>query len=61
MQKLQSMSGSLDEMAAAYGDDANVYTSSDLKLSSNTLPNVGFAPKAIGKAFAMRKENYQHR
>ena len=54
-QKLQSQSGSLDEMAAAYGNNANVYTSSDLKLSSNTLPNVGFAPEAIGKAFAMKE------
>ncbi len=55
VQKLRSLSGSLDEMASAYGDDANVYTSSDLKLSSNTLPNVGFAPKAIGKAFALKE------
>ena len=54
-QKLSELSGSLDEMATAYGDDANVYTSNDLKLSSNTLPNVGFAPKAIGKAFAMKE------
>ncbi len=55
VQKLQSLSGSLDEMATAYGGDATVYTSSDLKLSSNTLPNVGFAPKAVGKAFAMKE------
>lgn len=55
VQKLRDLSGSLDEMATAYGGDANVYTSSDLKLSSNTLPNVGFAPKAIGKAFAMKE------
>ena len=54
-QKLKGMSGSLDEMATAYGNNATVYTSSDLKLSSTTLPNVGFAPKAVGKAFAMEE------
>ena len=54
-QKLKGLSGSLDEIASAYGDDANVYTSTDLKLSSSTLPNVGFAPQAVGKAFAMKE------
>jgi len=53
VQKLNELSGSLQEKADAYGADANVYSSSDLKLSTNTLPNVGFAAKAIGKAFAM--------
>ncbi len=52
--QLKGLSGSLDEIASAFGSDANVYSSSDLKMSSNTLPNVGFAPKAIGKAFALK-------
>jgi peptidyl-prolyl cis-trans isomerase D len=51
--KLQGLSGSLEEIASAFGPDANVYSSSDLNMSSNTLPNVGFAPKAVGKAFAL--------
>lgn len=51
--KLQGLSGSLDEVASAYGDDANVYSTSDLKLNSNSLPNVGFAPKAVGTAFGL--------
>ena len=54
-QKLKGLTGSLDEIAKAYGDNANVYTSTDLKLSSSTLPNVGFAPEAVGKAFAMKE------
>ena len=54
-QKLKGLSGSLEEIAEAYGEAANVYTSSDLKLSSVTLPNVGSAPEAIGKAFAMKE------
>lgn len=53
-EKLKGLSGSLEEIAEAYGEDANVYTTSDLKLSSSSLPNVGFAPKAIGRAFAMK-------
>lgn len=55
-EKLEGMSGkSLDEIAEAYGKDANVYSSSDLKLSTSTLPNVGFAPEAIGQAFALKE------
>lgn len=53
--KLKGLSGSLDEIASAFGTDASVYSSSDLKMSSNTLPNVGFAPKAIGRAFALKE------
>lgn len=51
--KLKGLSGSLSEMADAYGDDANVYTQSDLKLSTTSLPSVGFDPIAIGSAFAL--------
>ena len=51
--KLKGLNGSLDEIAGAYGEDANVYSSSDLKLNSNSLPSVGFSPKAVGKAFSL--------
>ena len=51
--KLQGLSGSLNEIATAYGDDAHVYTTSDLRLNSNSLPNVGFAPKVVGTAFGL--------
>ncbi|WKN32636.1 SurA N-terminal domain-containing protein [Porifericola rhodea] len=54
-EKLKGLSGSLDEIASAFGQDASVYNTSDLKMSSNTLPNVGFAPKAVGKAFALKE------
>ncbi len=53
VEKINGLSGSLQEIADAYGTDANVYSSSDLKFSTNTLPNVGFAPEAVGKAFSM--------
>ncbi len=51
--KLSGLEGDLDQMASAYGTDATVYNTSDLKLSSNSIPNVGFAPAAVGKAFAL--------
>lgn len=52
-EKLQGLSGSLDDMKNAYGQDANVYTSSDVKLSSNSLPTVGYDPVAVGLAFSL--------
>lgn len=50
--KLTTLTGSIDEIAAAYGSDATVSTSNDLKLSTASLPGPGFDPKAIGEAFA---------
>lgn len=54
IEKLNGLSGSLDEKASAYGEDANVYSTSDLKLSANSLPNVGYDPKAVGKVFSLK-------
>jgi peptidyl-prolyl cis-trans isomerase D len=53
LDKLKSATGTLEEIAQAYGQDANVYSSSDLKLSSNTLPTAGFDPKAVGIIFSL--------
>ncbi|MCB0489574.1 MAG: SurA N-terminal domain-containing protein [Cyclobacteriaceae bacterium] len=53
IEKLKAISGTLDEIATAYGSDATVNSSSDLKLNTNSLPGVGIDPIAIGKAFAM--------
>ncbi len=52
--KLKNLQGDLDEMATKYGTDAKVYSSNNLKLSSNTLPSVGFVPVAIGTSFALK-------
>lgn len=52
-EKLKGLSGTIDEIAAAYGEDASVNSSSDLKLNSNSLPGVGIDPIAVGKAFAL--------
>ncbi|MEM8893653.1 MAG: SurA N-terminal domain-containing protein [Bacteroidota bacterium] len=51
--KLEASSGSLDDIAAAYGEDANVYSMTDLKLSANSLTSVGVAPEAVGVAFSL--------
>jgi peptidyl-prolyl cis-trans isomerase D len=53
IEKLTAVTGTLEVLAAAFGNDAEVFTSSDLKLSSNSLPNVGFDPKAVGLAFSL--------
>ena len=53
IEKLKGLKGSLDEMKTAYGSDANVYSTSDLKLNSNSLPTVGFDPLAVGMAFSL--------
>jgi peptidyl-prolyl cis-trans isomerase D len=51
--KLKGLTGTLEEIAASYGNDANVYSSSDLKLNSSSLPSAGFDPKAVGVAFSL--------
>jgi len=53
IEKLAAMEGTLEEISETYGADARIYNSSDLKYSTNSLPTVGFAPIAIGKAFAL--------
>lgn len=53
IEKLGEAKGTLEEIANAYGSDAGVYSSSDLKLASNTLPTAGFDPKAVGVAFGL--------
>ncbi len=53
LNKLSGVTGTLEEMAAVYGDGAEVYSASDLKLSANILPNVGYDPAAVGIAFSL--------
>ncbi|MBT1690147.1 peptidylprolyl isomerase [Dawidia soli] len=53
IEKLNAQKGTLEEVAAAFGNDAGVYSSSDLKLSSNSMPTVGFDPVAVGTAFSL--------
>ena len=47
------LSGTLQEMATAFGEQAKFYTATGLKLNTISLPNIGIAPEAIGAAFAL--------
>lgn len=53
--RLKTLDGTLEEIKEKYGTDARVYTSTDLKFSTNSLPTVGFAPVAIGTAFSLAR------
>jgi peptidyl-prolyl cis-trans isomerase D len=53
IEKLNAQKGTLDEIAKAFGTDAQVNSSSDLKLNSNTLPSAGLDPTAVGKTFSL--------
>ena len=51
--KLSGLEGSLDEISASYGTNANVFTMDNLLLNTSSLNNVGYSPSAIGIAFSM--------
>jgi len=51
--RLGELEGSIDEIAEKYGEDARVYETFDLRLSSNSIPNIGFAPVAVGTIFSL--------
>ena len=53
VEQLTGKTGTLEEIAAAFGADATVNSSSDLKFNSNTLPSVGLDPVAVGKVFSL--------
>ncbi|MBD2769186.1 SurA N-terminal domain-containing protein [Hymenobacter sp. BT664] len=46
--------GSLEEMAAKYGSTAQVGTAPGVVLGQGSIPNVGFEPLAVGKAYALK-------
>lgn len=50
--QLNGLEGSLEEIQEQYGDQARV-NSADINLSTTSIPNVGFAPDAVGLAFAL--------
>lgn len=54
LDKLASFSGTLDEIAKAYGKGANVNRDTDVSLSTFSLNRAGFAPKTLGKITKMK-------
>lgn len=53
VERLGDAKGTLEEVAAAFGNGANVQSSSDVKLSNSSLPSAGFDPQAIGVVFSL--------
>lgn len=53
LEKLTAQKGTLDEIAKAFGTDASIHSSSDLKMNSNSLPSVGLDAKAVGVTFSL--------
>lgn len=51
--KLNAAKGTLAEVKTSFGSEANIYSSSDIRLNSNSLPSVGFDPQAVGIAFSL--------
>src|SRR5690606_11319238 len=51
--RLNKLEGTLEEIANAFGPEATVHTSSDLRLNSTTLPGISFDPTALGTAFRL--------
>lgn len=51
--KLNAAKGTLEEVKNNFGSEANIYSSSDIRLNSNSLPSVGFDPEAVGLAFSL--------
>lgn len=52
-ERLKGLEGSLEEMAKSFGNDANVYSASDLKLNANSIPSAGYDPRAVGLVFSL--------
>jgi peptidyl-prolyl cis-trans isomerase D len=52
---IEKLSGDapLEELAKAFPRDAVVNTSSDIKLTTTNIPNIGYDPVAVGKAFSV--------
>ena len=48
-------SQSIDELAGLFNGDATINSSSDLRASSNSMANIGFAPKALGAAMGLQE------
>jgi peptidyl-prolyl cis-trans isomerase D len=52
--KLQGKTGSLEDMAKIAGAGAQVQTAEGIAQGQGTIPNVGYEPDAIGRAFTLK-------
>ncbi len=53
IEKLKGKTEPLDELAKLFGTDASVQSTSDLKMSTNSLGGAGFDPIVIGSIFSL--------
>ena len=54
MAKLQGKTSSLEDLAKVAGNGAVVQTADGVTATQSTIPNVGFEPDAVGRAFALK-------
>lgn len=52
--KLGELTGNPEDIAAAYGEDANAYTMTGLSAEATSIDNVGTAPKVVGTVFGLK-------
>ncbi len=52
--KLQGLNGTLQEIAANYGDGATSGNASDITLASNYITGVGYDPLLVGRVFGLK-------
>jgi peptidyl-prolyl cis-trans isomerase D len=52
--KLQGKAGTLEDLAKVAGAGAQVQTAEGVAQGQGTIPNVGFEPDAVGRAFALK-------
>ncbi len=52
--KLQGKTGTLEDLAKIAGAGAQVQTAEGVAQGQGTIPNVGFEPDAVGRAFALK-------
>ncbi len=52
--KLQGKTGSLEDLAKLAGSGAQVQTAEGVAQGQGTIPNVGYEPDAVGRAFALK-------
>jgi len=53
IEKLNAQKDSFEDVAKAFGTDATVNTSNDLKMNANSISGPGLDPSAVGRAFSL--------
>ncbi|MBC6608287.1 SurA N-terminal domain-containing protein [Hymenobacter sp. BT188] len=54
MEKLKGKTGTLEQIAAGYGSQAQVKTANDVVISSGIIQGLGAEPVAVGKVFGLK-------